>query len=238
MDAKSLSTAISELINAAWQAVHAETRETHWQSRDRVTKSREHVFALTDSFADFGLEWVIATRHECNELVSCLEISFMAFDFEPCDKFQFIKANRQRKQAIESISKAIQPLQNRLYQLSLLPSVSHNGGSKPNGQGSKIKLVDGGYSVLGKVINLTGRPLAMLTALLSAREYRLSVNSLIEKMEIDTPEFPTEVVKDAAKDLRSSFRGALRLTGKSETPLRSTGKGKDLAYWLEIDQIP
>jgi hypothetical protein len=55
----------------------------------------------------------------------------------------------------------------------------------------------------------------------------------------DFVEWPDQVIKDAASDLRKALEAAVKAANVScETPLRSLGKGPDLTYILNLLTAP
>ena len=53
-------------------------------------------------------------------------------------------------------------------------------------------------------------------------------------IDSDSVDFPEQVVRDAASDLRKRLRNALGDGWKDQDPLPSNGKGKDLTYRLVL----
>ena len=107
----------------------------------------------------------------------------------------------------------------------------------PENEGVSVELVPGGFAYRGNPHNLTGRPRGMLAALLASRHRRCGVVELLGALEVQDEyvEYPEQVIKDAAKDLRAALRRAASAAGVScENPLPSKGKGEDLAYVLEL----
>jgi hypothetical protein len=100
-----------------------------------------------------------------------------------------------------------------------------------------IKLASGGFLCGDKFHPLAGRPMQMLSALLVAPGLSLTTNALRKAMEIDDAfvEFPVQVVKDAAVELRRVLRKAIGL-GKDYNPVPSIGEGGDLAYRLALPE--
>jgi hypothetical protein len=100
-----------------------------------------------------------------------------------------------------------------------------------------VALIPGGYTYRGRIYDLTGRPRAMLAALLGASYHRLTVEDLRTQLEIDdeTVDYPDQVIRDTAAQLRASLRAALRAVGlPEEDPVPSIGRGEDLTYTLRL----
>jgi hypothetical protein len=77
----------------------------------------------------------------------------------------------------------------------------------------------------------------MLGALLKARHHRCTVSQLRTIIDVDDAAvtYPEQVVKDTAKTLRAALKEAMKHAPvPDKNPLRSVGKGKDLAYILQI----
>jgi DNA-binding response OmpR family regulator len=111
--------------------------------------------------------------------------------------------------------------------------------SQPAAESGKLALAPGGFTLRGKYYSLTGRPLAMLHALLAARHRTATANQLREAMGVNDEDvdYPEQVIKDAATTLRAKLREAASDTGVAcpDNPLPSTGRGKDLTYRLALD---
>jgi hypothetical protein len=105
-----------------------------------------------------------------------------------------------------------------------------------------IEVVAGGFRLPGGAVeNLTGKPLAVLQALLAAPDYRLSGDDLRAMVwPDDCLTHPEQAVKDAAGGLRKALRLALRHRGvkNPRNPLPSTGRGVDLVYRLDLPALP
>jgi hypothetical protein len=102
---------------------------------------------------------------------------------------------------------------------------------------ANVELIPGGFLYKGKTHDLTGRPLEMLKALLKSCYLRLSASEVREALRVDdeTVEFPEQVIKDTASELRLKLRKAVADAGlKCDNPLPSLGKGKDLTYKLDL----
>jgi hypothetical protein len=100
-----------------------------------------------------------------------------------------------------------------------------------------LTLASGGYTYRGRRYDLSGRPLAMLRALLASRTQCRTADELCKDMGIDDGyvNFPKQVVMDAARRLRKSLSRAAKDAGEAcEAPLPSTGRGADLAYELAM----
>jgi hypothetical protein len=102
-----------------------------------------------------------------------------------------------------------------------------------------LTLEPGGFAYRGgRVHDLTGRPFDMLRALLESRHGRLTADQLRVALGLDdqTIEYPAQVIKDVATDLRRALRGALKEAGARHTknPLPSIGRGDSLTYCLEM----
>jgi hypothetical protein len=102
---------------------------------------------------------------------------------------------------------------------------------------SALELIPGGFAMHGKPHILSGRPRAMLQALLEARHHRCTVDGLRKALEIDDEAvgYPEQVVKDTASTLRSALTTAAQEAGISwAKPLASTGRGEELTYILSL----
>jgi hypothetical protein len=100
-----------------------------------------------------------------------------------------------------------------------------------------LELVAGGFIFRAKTHELSGRPRAMLAALLDTDNRRMTAEELREALAIDDDavNFPEQVVKDTAIKLRKALKSAALESGLScENPLRSNGKGRDLTYILDM----
>jgi hypothetical protein len=100
-----------------------------------------------------------------------------------------------------------------------------------------LELIAGGFIFRAKTHELSGRPRAMLAALLNTDNRRMTAEELREVLAIDDDavNFPEQVVKDTAIKLRKALKRAALESGLScENPLRSNGKGKDLTYILDM----
>ena len=109
-------------------------------------------------------------------------------------------------------------------------------GDPPASPGG-LELMPGGFACRGRPHKLVGRPRDVLAALLSSHHRRCSVEELRKALGVNDERvnWPEQVVKDAAKDLRDSLRGAAKDAGvRCDNPLPSKGRGKDLAYILEL----
>jgi hypothetical protein len=106
----------------------------------------------------------------------------------------------------------------------------------PAATGEPIALAPGGFRLGGGVFDLSGKPFFMLSALLEARDHRLSASDLRRELRWDDAQltWPEQAVKDTAGKLRKALRDALRATGESSPgdPLPSTGEGAGLTYHL------
>jgi hypothetical protein len=108
---------------------------------------------------------------------------------------------------------------------------------KPPGDNDGPKLVPGGFEYKGKAHDLTGRPRDMLAALLESRHRRCAVSDLRRSLGVDDEavEWPEQVIKDTAKELRAALRAAASGADVAcGNPLPSTGKGRDLTYKLDM----
>jgi hypothetical protein len=121
----------------------------------------------------------------------------------------------------------------------LVKGISHEAraAASPRNE-SGIELVAGGFIFHGIPHNLTGRPREMLEALVNAApHHRLPAASLRQALGIDDlkVDFPEQVVRDTAKNLRAALRAALKTAGRScKDPLLSVGRGEELAYALDM----
>jgi hypothetical protein len=100
-----------------------------------------------------------------------------------------------------------------------------------------VELVPAGFAYRGRIHTLTGRQLAMLRALVQARHHRSGLDELRDAMGVDDEavNYPEQVVKDTATELRKALLGAVQKAGLScKDPLPSIGRGKDLVYTLEL----
>jgi hypothetical protein len=100
-----------------------------------------------------------------------------------------------------------------------------------------LELIAGGFALHGKTHDLTGRPRAILEALLGARYHRCTADGLRELLKIDDEAVnnPVQVVKDAVNDLKTAPIQAAKDDEVSwDGPITSTGKGKDLTYILTM----
>jgi hypothetical protein len=95
-------------------------------------------------------------------------------------------------------------------------------------------LIPGGFQHKGRQHNLTGRPMAMLSALLHSRHRSCTVDQLRNALGVDDEavSHPEQVIKDTATDLRK----ALKTAGVSKCPLPSTGRGQYLTYRLNLSR--
>jgi hypothetical protein len=115
--------------------------------------------------------------------------------------------------------------------LALLKAVLET--SSPDG--GELALVPGGYTLGDRRHSLTGRPLALLRALLAAPGRCATAEQLRKSMGVDDEAvtYPDQVIRDAAGDLRASLREAAGLAWDQD-PLPSEGRGADLAYRLDL----
>jgi hypothetical protein len=101
-----------------------------------------------------------------------------------------------------------------------------------------IELVPAGFRLRGGEIEpLSGKPLAMLRALLAAPDWRLCADDIREAVwPDDNPTYPEQAVKDTAAKLREALRQALRRRGIKVPgdPLPSKARGADLTYQLDL----
>jgi hypothetical protein len=100
-----------------------------------------------------------------------------------------------------------------------------------------LALIPGGFSYRGKPYRLVGRPRAMLAALLKSRWHRLLASDLRKDLNVsdEKVEFPEQVIKDAASELRGALKEAVRAAGlQCKNPLPSVDEGEDLAYCLAM----
>jgi hypothetical protein len=103
--------------------------------------------------------------------------------------------------------------------------------------GGQVVLVAGGFEYAGRSHTLTGRPRAMLAALLAARGWRMTALAIRDALEVSDVfvGFPEQVVRDTAYDLRRALRAACAAVGREcVNPLPSTGRGADLTYRLDM----
>jgi hypothetical protein len=118
-------------------------------------------------------------------------------------------------------------------QAAIGPQSTHDD----SGQQSGIELIPGGFVYKGKQHDLTGKPRAMLEALLNSHFRRSEESDLYKVLDInpDAVEHDRQVILDTAKKLRAALRKAAEDAGiKCENPLPSTGKKKDLTYRLAM----
>jgi hypothetical protein len=95
-----------------------------------------------------------------------------------------------------------------------------------------LELARGGFRFRGgPVRDLTGRPLSLLTALLGAKDHRLTADELRAAMRVndEVADLPDSVVKDTARRLRRALRDA-----DAADVLRSAGRGAGLVYYLVL----
>jgi hypothetical protein len=100
-----------------------------------------------------------------------------------------------------------------------------------------LVLIPGGFSYGGKPYLLSGKPRAMLAALLVSRYRRCTAAELRKSLDLndDVVTYPEQVVKDAAKELRAALRKAANDAGLScDNPLKSVGKREELTYILAM----
>jgi hypothetical protein len=88
--------------------------------------------------------------------------------------------------------------------------------ARPELPGRGLHLTPGGFCYDSRSYPLTGRPLAMLRALLGSRFRCLTRDQLREKMGLDDTDvtYPDQVVRDAAGDLRTVLRRAATDAGR------------------------
>ena len=101
----------------------------------------------------------------------------------------------------------------------------------------QVELVAAGFVYRDRVTDLTGRPLAMLAALLESPRHRCTALELRGKMVVDDDavNYPEQVVRDTAMFLRAALKKAISAAGHScEDPLPSIGRGKELSYQLAM----
>jgi hypothetical protein len=100
-----------------------------------------------------------------------------------------------------------------------------------------LELIPGGFAYRGQPQELSGQPLAMLRELLGSRYRRCFARDLVkvlvpDALAVDNPE---QVVRDAATDLRAALKKAAADAGvPCKNPLKSSGKGEELAYLLNL----
>jgi hypothetical protein len=116
-----------------------------------------------------------------------------------------------------------------------------SGGEAPGdtwgGAGGGIALLPGGFEYRGRRHDLTGRPFAMLQALLQSRHHCLTAEQLRVQMALDDAivNNPEQVIRDTARKLRQALRQAIQEAGLTcPDPLPSTGRGADLTYRLDL----
>jgi hypothetical protein len=144
----------------------------------------------------------------------------------------------------------IRPEGGTIYQLGITDKIGARGYTgQPLGELTEVNgtvqpapatnqgllLIDGGFSYRGRPYDLTGRPRALLSVILSSEYRRCSADRLRELMGINDEmvERPEQVVRDAAKDLRATLRQAVQEAGLTcDDPLPSIGRGSDLTYIL------
>jgi hypothetical protein len=100
-----------------------------------------------------------------------------------------------------------------------------------------LQLAPGGFTCRSDFHELTGRPLDMLRALLSALDHRLTADQLRVGLRINDEEveFPQQVVRDMACKLRAVLRKAWEQAGvPMKNPLPHSGSGRDLSYALQL----
>jgi hypothetical protein len=103
--------------------------------------------------------------------------------------------------------------------------------------GAPATLVPGGFKYRGLRHDLTGRPLALLRALLESREGAVTAADLRKALDINDEDvnFPEQVIRDTAGRLRKELRRACAAAGQPcPDPLPSTGRGDDLTYRLAM----
>ncbi len=112
-------------------------------------------------------------------------------------------------------------------------------GSERTSENDDLAIVPGGFVYGGKLNELHGRPLGMLGELLASRWRRLYVGDLVSRMAIDDYVNQKQVVADAATELRSALKQAVKKAGFRTTkdPLPSTGKGDQLCYILALPPV-
>jgi hypothetical protein len=107
----------------------------------------------------------------------------------------------------------------------------------PPRAGGGVTLVPGGFEYGGRRHDLTGRPVAMLQALLRSHHHSLTAEQLRVQMAVDDEavDNPDQVIRDTARKLRHALREAIREAGLTcPDPLPSTDSGARLAYRLAI----
>jgi hypothetical protein len=93
----------------------------------------------------------------------------------------------------------------------------------------------------GPPVDVRGRPLAMLKALLTTQDERCTVNDLRKAMNIDEEavSYPEQVIRDTAKRLRTALKRAWEAARQEITdPLPSIGRGGELTYALRHPPDP
>jgi hypothetical protein len=105
-----------------------------------------------------------------------------------------------------------------------------------------IEEVPAGFRLWGGDIEpLTGKPLAVLKALLDARDNRLSADDIRRKVwPGDAITYPEQAVKGTVSKLRKALcqalqRRSVKVPGDS---VPSTGRGADLTYQLKLPALP
>jgi hypothetical protein len=99
----------------------------------------------------------------------------------------------------------------------------------------ELVLDPGGFRLGGEHHDLSGRPFAMLKALLESRDHCATADDLRVAMDInnDSVDFPEQVVRDTAKKLRTVLRKAAGCSEK-QNPLPSSGRGAELSYRISL----
>jgi hypothetical protein len=121
--------------------------------------------------------------------------------------------------------------------LEMIDALAKCCKTSPPAKRTALELIQGGFSLHGKVQNLTGRPWDMLSTLLKSKHLRCTASELRQALSIDDAivNYPEQVVKDTASALRAALQQAAAAAGlECENPLPSKGKGAHLTYILEI----
>jgi hypothetical protein len=124
----------------------------------------------------------------------------------------------------------------------------HTANVLPNGTSASgiperpgLELIPGGFSYRGISHDLTGQPWTILKAILESRHRRLTADALREVLDDNEDDEdadhdqPEQLVKGSTCALRAALKKAAKEAGEDcENPLRSTGRGRFLAYSLSL----
>ncbi len=97
-----------------------------------------------------------------------------------------------------------------------------------------VEIIEGGFVYRKKTFNLSGKPLQILQALISAKDFRISAQDLQQTIWEDT-ETGLETVRNAVSDARKALRDAAKSQGvELKDPIPCVDRGKNLAWSLDL----